>query len=263
MVVQQGEVDGGAETAKRMISAWQNPIHNKSGKELQMTMRIQGNEKEGEKPLFLSLSPALSLPANTTLLVTADNHLCLVPRFLLHLLPSPETTNETPKMPPLTGLSHLLPHTTPSDHHLPLLRRSSSSSSLMLVSPNLGAVRSRGSENSLRNRAKRKNRIIRAVETSTGPLETSTSNSSSSSQFEKLNGPSKSLPSARRGVSSGVGDVSKEIKRVRAQMEENEQLAILMRGLRGQNLTDSQFADDNIQLRLVEVCCLYLCISLS
>lgn len=51
-------------------------------------------------------------------------------------------------------------------------------------------------------------------------------------------------------------DVSKEIKRVRAQMEENEQVAILMRGLRGQNLSDSQFADENIQLRLVEVCLL-------
>lgn len=49
-------------------------------------------------------------------------------------------------------------------------------------------------------------------------------------------------------------DVSQEIKRVRAQMEENEQVAILMRGLRGQNLKDSQFADDNIKLRLVEVC---------
>ncbi|KAK4341584.1 hypothetical protein RND71_040085 [Anisodus tanguticus] len=48
-------------------------------------------------------------------------------------------------------------------------------------------------------------------------------------------------------------DVSQEIKRVRAQMEENEDLAILMRGLRGQNLKDSLFADDNIKLRLVEV----------
>lgn len=37
-------------------------------------------------------------------------------------------------------------------------------------------------------------------------------------------------------------------------MEENEELAVLMRGLRGQNLTDAQFAADNIQLRLVEVC---------
>ena len=50
-----------------------------------------------------------------------------------------------------------------------------------------------------------------------------------------------------------IGEVSQEIKRVRAQMEENEELAILMRGLRGQNLRDSQFAEDNIQLRLVEV----------
>ncbi|KAK1309554.1 putative aarF domain-containing protein kinase [Acorus calamus] len=36
-------------------------------------------------------------------------------------------------------------------------------------------------------------------------------------------------------------------------MEEDEQLASLMRGLRGQNLSDSQFADENVQLRLVEV----------
>lgn len=49
-------------------------------------------------------------------------------------------------------------------------------------------------------------------------------------------------------------DVSQEIKRVRAQMEENEELAILMRGLRGQNLKDTLFADNNIKLRLVEVC---------
>jgi aarF domain-containing kinase len=40
---------------------------------------------------------------------------------------------------------------------------------------------------------------------------------------------------------------------VRKQMEEDEQLATLMRGLRGQNLRDSQFADDNVRLRLVEV----------
>ncbi|KAB5537915.1 hypothetical protein DKX38_015448 [Salix brachista] len=50
-----------------------------------------------------------------------------------------------------------------------------------------------------------------------------------------------------------MGEVSQEIKRVRAQMEENEDLAILMRGLRGQNLRDTQFADDNIKLLLVEV----------
>ncbi|KAF6152172.1 hypothetical protein GIB67_019394 [Kingdonia uniflora] len=50
-----------------------------------------------------------------------------------------------------------------------------------------------------------------------------------------------------------IGNVSQEIKRVRAQMEENEDLAILMRGLRGQNLSDSQFAEDNVVMRLVEV----------
>lgn len=54
-------------------------------------------------------------------------------------------------------------------------------------------------------------------------------------------------------MSQRINDVSKEIKRVRAQMEEDEQLSVLMRGLRGQNLKDSVFADDNIQLRLVEV----------
>jgi aarF domain-containing kinase len=46
--------------------------------------------------------------------------------------------------------------------------------------------------------------------------------------------------------------VSQEIKRVRAQMEENEQVSILMKGLRGQNLSDSNFAEDDVQLRLVE-----------
>ena len=53
--------------------------------------------------------------------------------------------------------------------------------------------------------------------------------------------------------------VSQEIKRVRAQMEENEQLASLMKGLRGQNLSDSQFAADDVQLRLVEVLFLLNC----
>lgn len=38
------------------------------------------------------------------------------------------------------------------------------------------------------------------------------------------------------------GDVSKEIKRVRKQMEEDEQLASLMHGLHGQNLHDDKAA---------------------
>ncbi|CAA6655383.1 unnamed protein product [Spirodela intermedia] len=62
-----------------------------------------------------------------------------------------------------------------------------------------------------------------------------------------------SSPKADNGTSTRFGNVSDEIRRVRAQMEEDEQLASLMRGLRGQNLSDSQFADENVTLRLVEI----------
>ncbi|XP_022964160.1 uncharacterized protein LOC111464268 [Cucurbita moschata] len=79
--------------------------------------------------------------------------------------------------------------------------------------------------------------------------------SRNSSPTKSVNGSARSppAPKAVNGVSTRIGDVSKEIKRVRAQMEENEELAILMRGLRGQNLKDSLFAEDNVELRLVEV----------
>ncbi|KAF5199464.1 Activity of bc1 complex kinase 3 protein [Thalictrum thalictroides] len=66
-------------------------------------------------------------------------------------------------------------------------------------------------------------------------------------------GPSRTSNKPSNRVSLKVGNVSQEIKRVRAQMEENEDLAILMRGLRGSNLSDVQFADNSIRLRLVEV----------
>ncbi|XP_027333594.1 uncharacterized protein LOC113848331 isoform X1 [Abrus precatorius] len=75
------------------------------------------------------------------------------------------------------------------------------------------------------------------------------------SPAKNVNGSQSRSSSSRavNGVSAKIGDVSKEIKRVRAQMEEDEQLATLMRGLRGQNLRDSLFAEDDVQLRLVEV----------
>ncbi|GMN62523.1 hypothetical protein TIFTF001_031593 [Ficus carica] len=94
-----------------------------------------------------------------------------------------------------------------------------------------------------------------AVATEPKPVRTgSGSGSSKPPSRNGVNGSARSPPSkAVNGVSSRIGEVSQEIKRVRAQMEENEELAILMRGLRGQNLRDSQFAEDNIQLRLVEV----------
>lgn len=90
---------------------------------------------------------------------------------------------------------------------------------------------------------RRKNGVVRAIATEPKPSESKTSST------KTVNGISKPV----NGSSTRMQDVSQEIKRVRAQMEENEDLAILMRGLRGQNLKDSLFADDNIKLRLVEV----------
>lgn len=112
------------------------------------------------------------------------------------------------------------------------------------------------------------NRVF-AVATEPKPTQTGSIESPSppSSSPNTVNGSSKSPPPKPvngvatkfskskpvNGVSTRMGEVSQEIKRVRAQMEENEELAILMKGLRGQNLRDTQFADDNIKLRLVEV----------
>ncbi|KAH0917721.1 hypothetical protein HID58_025381 [Brassica napus] len=91
----------------------------------------------------------------------------------------------------------------------------------------------------------RRNRSRRILAVATDPKPTTVNGSSSSSSS------SASKP-VNNNVSTRINDVSKEIKRVRAQMEEDEQLSVLMRGLRGQNLKDSTFADDSIQLRLVE-----------
>ncbi|XP_058724331.1 uncharacterized protein LOC131595847 [Vicia villosa] len=109
------------------------------------------------------------------------------------------------------------------------------------IDPLLRSSHSRRHKNlSLRRRSNR----VSAVATDPKPAPVTTVNGSSS----------KSPPTKPvNGVSSRIGDVSKEIKRVRAQMEEDEQLASLMRGLRGQNLSDSLFAEDDVQLRLVEV----------
>nr|GMD85491.1 putative unusual protein kinase [Ipomoea batatas]GME03493.1 putative unusual protein kinase [Ipomoea batatas] len=97
-------------------------------------------------------------------------------------------------------------------------------------------------------RIRRRNAVVRAIATEPKPSDTKPSPSNTSSS-RPVNG----FPKPVNGVSTRMQDVSQEIKRVRAQMEENEQVAILMRGLRGQNLKDSQFADNNIKLRLVEV----------
>ncbi|KAL6548535.1 hypothetical protein OROGR_008956 [Orobanche gracilis] len=92
----------------------------------------------------------------------------------------------------------------------------------------------------------KRNAIARAI--ATEPT------ASDAKQPKAINGTSKTTSyKPAKGVSTRMQDVSQEIKRVREQMEENEQLAILMQGLRGQNLKDTLFADDNVKLRLVEV----------
>ncbi|MCD7456577.1 hypothetical protein HAX54_032296, partial [Datura stramonium] len=102
---------------------------------------------------------------------------------------------------------------------------------------------SSSSQSSLKKlKIRRKNGVVRAIATEPKPSESKTT-------AKPVNG----IPRPVNGSSTRMQDVSQEIKRVRAQMEENEDLAILMRGLRGQNLKDSLFADNNIKLRLVEV----------
>ncbi|KAL6517086.1 hypothetical protein OROHE_017792 [Orobanche hederae] len=92
----------------------------------------------------------------------------------------------------------------------------------------------------------KRNAIARAI--ATKPT------ASDAKQPKAINGASKTTSyKPANGVSTKMHDVSQEIKRVREQMEENEQLAILMQGLRGQNLKDTLFADNNVKLRLVEV----------
>ncbi|KAL3620061.1 hypothetical protein CASFOL_034973 [Castilleja foliolosa] len=87
----------------------------------------------------------------------------------------------------------------------------------------------------------KRNSVVRAITTEPKPSDTKPP--------KVING----SPKPVNGAPTRMQDVSQEIKRVRAQMEENEQLSILMQGLRGQNLNDTLFADNSIKLRLVEV----------
>ncbi|KAL4190732.1 hypothetical protein AMTRI_Chr07g26240 [Amborella trichopoda] len=94
-------------------------------------------------------------------------------------------------------------------------------------------------------RERRRRTLIRAV--ATGPR--TDAETSAIMKSKPLNGTKSKL----NGTYKSLGNVSDDIKNFRAQMEEDEQLASLMRGLRGQNLSDSLFAADDVQLRLVEV----------
>lgn len=47
--------------------------------------------------------------------------------------------------------------------------------------------------------------------------------------------------------------MSSQMRSMRSRMEEDEQLRVLMSSLRGQNLSDADFADSSVQMRLVDV----------
>ncbi|KAK8560772.1 hypothetical protein V6N13_026208 [Hibiscus sabdariffa] len=83
----------------------------------------------------------------------------------------------------------------------------------------------------------KRTRPVRAIAIEPKPTGNAWSQSSPPPK-NNINGSSKSS-SSKKSMNERMGEVSQEIKRVRAQMEENEELAILMRGLREQNLRDS------------------------
>ncbi|CAI0436772.1 unnamed protein product [Linum tenue] len=133
------------------------------------------------------------------------------------------------------------------------------------IEPRSSASLAHYSRASVRLPARRRISRVLAVATEPKPAQTGTDKPPANSDNGSAKpGPSRVLANGAssksapkkpvNGVASTrMGEVSQEIKRVRAQMEENEQLSILMQGLRGQNLRDEQFADDSIKLRLVEV----------
>lgn len=45
--------------------------------------------------------------------------------------------------------------------------------------------------------------------------------------------------------------MSRQVRDMRSQMEEDERLKVLMASLRGQNLSDADFADSTVDMRLV------------
>ncbi|CAL1354437.1 unnamed protein product [Linum trigynum] len=132
------------------------------------------------------------------------------------------------------------------------------------IEPRSFASLARFSRASVKVPARRRISRVMAVATEPKPAQSGKDKPSPNSNGSATSGParilvngasSKSAPKrpVNGAASTRMGEVSQEIKRVRAQMEENEQLSILMKGLRGQNLRDEQFADNSIKLRLVEV----------
>ncbi|KAI8101319.1 hypothetical protein M9435_001427 [Picochlorum sp. BPE23] len=54
-------------------------------------------------------------------------------------------------------------------------------------------------------------------------------------------------------ATTSVKEMSQQMRDVRSQMEEDENLKVLMASLRGQNLSDADFADESVEMKLVVV----------
>lgn len=52
---------------------------------------------------------------------------------------------------------------------------------------------------------------------------------------------------------TSVREMSRQMRDMRAQLNEDEDLKVLMASLRGQNLSDADFADAAVEMRLVNV----------
>jgi len=57
----------------------------------------------------------------------------------------------------------------------------------------------------------------------------------------------------REKSTTGIADMSSQMKQMRAQMEEDEDLNTLMSGLRGSNIDDSDFAADGVKMQVVDL----------
>ncbi len=53
---------------------------------------------------------------------------------------------------------------------------------------------------------------------------------------------------------ASLKSMSSQYTDIRKQLESDEQLKILMAGLRGSNLNDSDYAEEGVTMSLVEVC---------
>jgi aarF domain-containing kinase len=54
-------------------------------------------------------------------------------------------------------------------------------------------------------------------------------------------------------LQGSISGMSSNMKQMRSKMEEDEQLRVLMAGFRGQNLDESDFAQEDVRMNLMEM----------